>query len=393
MDRLPAAHQPTPPRTLEARYRDTRRVTLVGAVLNVLLSVAKVVFGVIGQSQALIADGVHSLSDLVSDIMVLVAAKHGSREASDHYPYGHARIETAATLGIGALLMLVAGWLLVDAVTRLFEVERLLHPGWLALVVAAVSVVSKEALYHYTMVVARRYRSNMLRANAWHHRSDAASSVIVIVGVAGSMAGLFYLDAVAAALVALMVAKVGWDLAWHSLRELVDAGLGVDRVEAIRRRILAVDGVHELHMLRTRRMGPDALVDVHILVDPKCSVSEGHQISATVRSELMRTFEDIADVMVHIDPEDDELQPVNTDLPLRDELLEKLRRDWAHIEEAVTIRKATLHYLEGKVQVDLLFPLAVLGDGGEQAHRELNRRFQAVAERHEEIGAINLYYQ
>lgn len=376
----------------DARYRDSRRVTLVGALINLLLAAAKIVFGIIGQSQALVADGVHSLSDLISDMMVWFAAKHGSRDADESHPYGHARIETAVTVGLGALLMLVAAGILIDAVTRLFEVERLLHPGYLALSVALVSVFSKEALYHYTVAVARRHRSNLLRANAWHHRSDAVSSIVVVIGVVGAMAGLFYLDALAAAVVALMVAKVGWDLAWQSLKELVDTALDAERVEQIRARILAVDGVKHLHMLRTRRMGPDALVDVHILVHPRCSVSEGHQISETVRAELIRGFEEVTDVMVHIDPEDDEVYPVNAGLPLREALLERLREQWREIPEARLIEKATLHYLEGRVHVDLLLPLSVLRDEGAADHRRLTARFQEVADKNTEVARIDLYY-
>lgn len=380
------------PSLQEARYRDSRRVTVVGAAVNLVLAAAKIAFGIVGQSQALVADGVHSLSDLVSDVMVWWAAKHGSRHADESHPYGHARIETAVTVGLGVLLILVAAGILIDAVTRLFEVDRLLHPGYLALVVAAVSVLAKEVLYHYTLAVARRHRSNMLRANAWHHRSDAVSSIIVVVGVAGAMAGLYYLDALAAAAVALMIAKIGWDLAWQSLKELVDTALDAERVAEIRERILAVDGVKQLHMLRTRRMGPDALVDVHILVHPKCSVSEGHQISETVRAELIRAFDEVTDVMVHIDPEDDEAHPVNADLPLREELLERLRVQWRDIPEAQAIEKATLHYLKGRVQVDLLLPLSVLrGEVGEE-HRRLTRLFQDVAGRNKEVARIDLYY-
>lgn len=384
-DRKPASLQ-------EARYRDARRVTLVGAVVNLVLAAAKIVFGVIGQSQALVADGVHSLSDLVSDAMVWLAARHGSRDADESHPYGHARIETAATVGLGIVLILVAGGILFDAVTRLFEVERLLHPGYLAIVVAALSVISKEALYHYTVAAARRHRSNLLRANAWHHRSDAVSSIIVVVGVAGAMAGLDYLDALAAAAVALMIAKIGWDLGWQSVKELVDTALDAERVAEIHQRILSVDGVEELHMLRTRHMGPDALVDVHILVPPHCSVSEGHQIAEAVRAELIREFDEVRDVMVHIDPEDDEAYPVNADLPLREELLSRLRKQWQDIPEAKAIQKATLHYLKGRVQVDLLLPLSVLDGDGAAAHRRLSRRFQEVAARNEEVARIELYY-
>ena len=177
---------------VESDYQEKRRVTLVGAVINLFLAISKVLVGVIGSSQALIADGLHSLSDLASDLMVLVAAKYGSHEADVDHPYGHARFETAATMGLGLMLLIVAGGITLDAIGRLFSPEFLMQPGPLALSAAVFSILSKEALYHYTMQVARRVSSNLLRANAWHHRSDAISSIVVLVGIAGTMAGLPY---------------------------------------------------------------------------------------------------------------------------------------------------------------------------------------------------------
>ena len=288
------AHTPHPHETLDpgaefepgdARYRVARRVTVIGAIINLALSVVKIAVGLVGQSHALVADGIHSLSDLASDILVVWASKHGSREADEDHPYGHGRIETVATVALGSLLIAVAGGILWDAGQRMLAPATLLHPGVLALVVAAVSVLSKEALYQYTMVVARRLRSSLLQANAWHHRSDAVSSVVVLVGVGGAMAGFSYLDAVAAGIVALMVGKMGWDLAANAVYELIDTALDTERVAVIRKVIFSVNGVKDIHLLRTRRHGADALVDVHIiLADPYISVSEGHQISETVRA-------------------------------------------------------------------------------------------------------------
>lgn len=372
------------------RYAAARRVTLVGAVVNLLLATAKVFFGVIGHSQSLIADGIHSLSDLVSDGMVLVAAKHGSRDADESHPYGHGRIETVVTVALGVLLFLAAGGIMVDAVVRLFRPERLLHPGILALSVAAISVFPKEALYHYTQRVAKRLRSNLLRANAWHHRSDAISSVVVMIGVGGTMAGLPYLDAIAAVGVALMIAKVGWDLAWHSLRELVDTALDADRVQAIRRSILSVDGVRALHSLRTRRMGQDALADVHILVDPKLSVSEGHHVSETVRSRLINEIEEIQDVLVHIDPEDDEETAPSIDLPARHEVIARLKEHWRHLPAVDQIERITLHYLDGALAVEVILPLSVTRDLEDA--QELSRALAAPVRQLPEVESVRVLY-
>lgn len=346
----------------DARYQASRRVTVVGAMVNVVLSVVKVVFGLQGHSQALVADGIHSLSDLVSDAMVLVAVRHGSRDADEDHPYGHGRIETVITVALGVFLILVGAGIMYDAGYRLFAPRDLLRPDVLTLVIAALSIVSKEALYHYTARAARRFRSNVLRANAWHHRSDAISSVVVAVGIAGTLAGLPYLDAIAAIVVAAMIAKIGWGLMWQSVRELIDTGLERERVVAVEHAIQSVPGVKALHMLRSRRMGSDALVDVHILVEPTLSVSEGHQISETVRARLIRQFEEITDVLVHIDPEDDATVSPSQHLPQRDEMLVRLRREWRGLDEARRLRRVTLHYLGGKVNVELVLPLAVVTD-------------------------------
>ena len=372
------------------RVREIYRVTLVGGAIDLALGVAKIVFGVTAHSQALIADGVHSLSDLATDVLVLYAAKHGSREADEEHPYGHGRFETLATVGLGVALIATAIGISVDATRRLFNPELLLTPGVWALVIAALSIVLKEAIYHYTMRAARRYRSNMLRANAWHSRTDALSSVIVVVGITGTMAGLSYLDAIAAIGVALMIAKIGWEFGWQSVRELVDTALDPDRVDAIRQTIEAVDGVEALHSLRSRRMGGDALVDVHIQVDPTLSLSEGHQISETVRAQLIDDIEEVSDVMVHIDPEDDEMATSTGALPLREVVQKRLDHYFRDIEAAQHIEKVTLHYLDGHIRVELLLPLAVLPN--KAAVMALRRRFNEAVASDSQISTVELRF-
>ncbi len=378
--------------TSSQRYKDTIRVTLIGSVVDLLLGVSKIFVGFAAQSQALIADGVHSLSDLVTDVAVLYAAKHSHQEADEDHPYGHGRIETVVTVGLGIALIGVAVGIMIDATHRLFEPNTLMTPGVLALVIAIISVFSKEAIYQYTMVVARRYRSNMLKANAWHSRSDAISSIIVVIGIIGSMAGLSYLDAIAAIGVGIMIAKIGWDLAWHSLKELIDTGLETDRVKEIEKSILNVDGVTTLHILRTRQIGADALVDVHIQVEPHISVSEGHYISEAVRAKLIKEIEEVIDVMVHIDPEDDEIAPQNTKLPLRYEILKKINLAWADVEEAKKVENITLHYLQGKIQIELLLPLAILHNDQADADKTVEQRFKQALADVGEISEISVHY-
>ncbi|MCP4283147.1 MAG: cation transporter [Gammaproteobacteria bacterium] len=346
----------------EHRLRETKRVTLVGALVNLLLSIVKIAFGLIAQSQALLADGIHSLSDLLSDALVWFAAAHAAQGPDSDHPYGHGRFETLGTLGLGLLLILVAVGIIWDASSRLFSPERLLIPGGLALAVALVSVIAKEWLYHFTVRVARRVKSDMLRANAWHHRTDAVSSVVVIVGVAGTMAGLPYLDAIATIGVGLMIAHVGWELGWPAMQELADAGLEEERLEQVRSTILSVNGVEAIHMLRTRSSGGQASADVHVLVNPKLSVSEGHMISQMVMDTLTDNIEEMSDVTVHIDPEDDEIAAPSKGLPLRDAAESILLESWREVTGIELRERMLLHYLNGKIDIEVYFPL--------QAYRE-----------------------
>ncbi|MBI5461977.1 MAG: cation transporter [Gammaproteobacteria bacterium] len=373
------------------RYSEIRRVTLIGAWINALLATLKLVFGYLAHSQALIADGLHSLSDLASDFLLLFAAKHATRDADEDHPYGHGRIETVFGIVQGAILGAFALGIAYDAGKRLFNPERLLQPEVIALVVAAISVVAKEALYRYTIRAARRLRSNLLRGNAWDHRSDAISSVIVVVGVTGTLAGLPYLDALAAVGVALMIIKISGELIWQSVRELIDTALDAEQVERIRGQIQRVGGVQRVHMLRTRKSGGDALVDVHIQVDPTLSVSEGHRIGEKVRGELIAEIEEVADVTVHIDPEDDETCSPCDHLPLREDVLASLRVHWAEFPAAEAIEGITLHYLDGKIHLELVLPLEWAPDRAAAA--ALAHEFQRRAGTVTAIGDVKLRYR
>ncbi|MFV1983425.1 MAG: cation diffusion facilitator family transporter [Thiohalomonadales bacterium] len=387
-------HFPEKPENNQAdsRYRETVKVTLIGSVIDLVLGVVKIMVGISANSQALIADGVHSLSDLMTDGLVLYAAKHASRAADAEHPYGHARIETVATVILGVALIAVAIGISADAIQRLFEPESLLIPGKWTLIVAVISIVSKEAIYHYTMFVAKKLRSNMLRANAWHSRSDAISSVIVVIGIVGSMLGLTYLDAVAAVGVALMVAKIGWDLVWHSMRELMDTGLESERITEIKEIIKSIDGVRTLHMLRSRLMGADALIDVHIQVPDDLSVSEAHYISETVSRRLITEIEEIREVMVHIDPEDDEVTQISTALPDRTAVMKKMESCWAEISAYRSVKRTVLHYLNGELIIDVYLPLSILQDLGDNAGHNLTIEFNQAVESEEYIRVVRLYY-
>jgi len=340
------------------RYKETRRVTLIGSALDLALGVLKIVVGKFSFSQSLVADGVHSLSDLATDVLVIWAAKEASREPDADHPYGHQRIETVATVALGLLLITVAvaiGW---DAANGLIIGQPIRIPTFWALVVAAVSVVSKEAIYRYTMRVADRIGSDLLRSNAWHSRSDAFSSVVVIIGVGGSMIGVYWLDSVAAVIVALMIIHIAAGMIWQSARELIDTGVDAEQLAAISEAARNIEGVTDIHDLRTRRMGSDVLVDGHVLVDSNISVSEGHRIGDAVYHKLATKFENITDITIHVDPEDDAAYQRSSHLPLRSEITKRLRAYWRGIDGADDIERIVLHYIDGRIQVEAWLPMS-----------------------------------
>ncbi len=337
----------TPPNT---RYKKAKFVTLLGAAINALLGISKLLGGFFFYSSALIADGFHSLSDLFTDGMVLVASKYGSLEADDSHPYGHQRIETAATYVLALLLVLTGVAIAWDAIGHLRH-HDLEHPKIWALPLAALSIIANEMLFWYTRSVGRSIQSKLIIANAWHHRSDAASSLIVLAGILGSLLGYPILDSIAAFLVGVLIIKMGFNYGWRSIKELIDTGVDATLRTQIEDIIKQTNGVTKVHQLRTRLMGNDIFVDVHVQVNPMISVSEGHFIAQNVHIKLMNTLPDIKDVTVHIDPEDDEVTSPCLHLPNRATIETQLFIHWQNMPE---IKACVLHYLDGKLMLDLI---------------------------------------
>ena len=337
------------------RFAAAQKSTWVSIVINLLLTFFQVVGGFLSHSQALMADGLHSLSDLLSDVLVLYANRHGNRHADADHPYGHARMETAATLILGAFLAVLGVVLLVAATMRLQQPQALMSASPLALAIAVFALFAKEGMFRYMLAVAKRVRSQMLVANAWHARSDAASSLVVIVGVAGNLLGFTFLDLVAAAVVGVMIAHMGGKLAFAAMAELIDTGLDMEQVEAIRQTLLNTHGVRGLHELRTRKMADNALVDAHIIVDPKISVSEGHYIAEAARNAVLDKHH-VLDVMVHIDPEDDMQAKPNAHLPSRPGLLAHLAERLG--DSSLPDNRIVFHYLDGKVDAEIFLTRA-----------------------------------
>ncbi|QBR83594.1 cation transporter [Legionella israelensis] len=334
------------------RYQQVKKITLISVIVNFLLGLSKLVGGFLFNSHALVADGIHSFSDLLTDGMVLFASKYGSLDADKNHPYGHQRIETAATVFLAILLILAGAGISWDAMDYILN-ANFDQPDWLSLPVIIGSILANELLFHYTHFIGRRIQSDLLIANAWHHRSDAASSLIVLAGVIGSLAGFFYFDGIAAIIVGLFIIKMGWNYGWSSIKELVDTAVDPDTLVQIKHIINEVNGVDKIHQLRSRLMGGDIFIDVHILVAPRISVSEGHYIAQHVHQNLMNYIPRVKDVTVHVDPEDDEIVCPSMHLPNRSELKKQFLTELSDVYPELIFW--TLHYQDGKIIIDLVF--------------------------------------
>ncbi len=299
----PAPRDPDDLPGASAIERMLRNVTLIGLAANLVLSLLKFVIGLRFRSQACVADGVHSLSDCVTDIAVLVGVSYWMAPADECHPHGHRRIEALIALFIGTSLAVVTVILAGSAIERM-DRGHSMPPGWPALVIALISLVCKEVLYQWTARVGTRLHSPALVANAWHHRSDALSSIPVAVSVIVSRCWpeAYFADHIAAVLVSAMLLKVAWDISWPRLLELADAGADQEARDGILRIAVEQPGVESVHQLRTRRTGPGYAVDLHVLVRPDMCVREGHEVCGKVRRELLATRSDVIDVLVHLEP-------------------------------------------------------------------------------------------
>jgi cation diffusion facilitator family transporter len=283
--------------------KEGRTVTLVGALVNGVLIVIKFGAGILGQSQALIADAVHSLSDLVTDLIVFVGLRMGRKAPDEKHHFGHARIETLASSLVGVALIATAIFIGIKSSLDIY-LHTESHPTKLALIGALFSILLKEWLYHYTMRVGRRAKSRLIVANAWHHRSDSLSSVAVVLGVGGSLVHPSWhaLDSYAALLVSFFIMKVGLETLWESLREFTDTAPPPEVMETIRTCAMKVPGVLDMHDLRVRTSGGLYQMETHIVVDGQLSVFEGHQIAKAVEQCLVEEVTDVERVIVHLDP-------------------------------------------------------------------------------------------
>ena len=287
--------------TPEQRKRAADKSTWVSVAVNTVMSITQILVGISAKSQGLIADGIHSLSDLIGDFVVLFASHHGQKDADPEHPYGHQRFETAASVFLGALLVSVALGMLWASFEKLKDPDSIqtVHASALWVVVAA--LILKELLFRYMLRVAKQVKSSMLVANAWHARSDAASSLVVAIGIIGNLLGYPILDPIAALFVGLMIGKMGWKFGSSAFHDLMDRSADEQEVVAITATLMQTPGVLGVHDVRTRKMGDMILVDAHIEVDAHLTVEVGHDIGLAARQAVMQRHR-VLNLMTHIDP-------------------------------------------------------------------------------------------
>ena len=283
------------------RAAATVRSTWVSIAVNVGLSCLQIVMGAVSGSQGLIADGVHSFSDLVADFVVLLASRHSGKGADQDHPYGHQRFETGASLALGLLLLLVGAGMLWAAFGKLENPSAVRIVHTVAIWVVAATLIAKELLFRYMLAIGKRLKSSLLVANAWHARSDAVSSLVVGVGVIGNLSGYALLDPIAALIVGLFVTRMGWRFSWNSLQDLMDRAVDDGEVAAIRSTLLETPGVRGVHDLRTRKMGDMILVDVHLEIEASLTVQAGHDIALSAGQRVMQRHR-VLNIMTHVDP-------------------------------------------------------------------------------------------
>ncbi|EAR09428.1 cation diffusion facilitator family transporter [Reinekea blandensis] len=333
----------------QTRYRIINRVNWLCTLVDTLLTILKLGVGFAIRSPGLIADGFHSLSDLATDILALLLGNVASQGPDQDHPYGHARYETVGTAVLGTVLILVAGGIAIESIQALLS-GHFPVPHWTAVIAVLISIASKEALFQYTHRKAKETNSALLEANAWHSRSDSLSSIVVLVGLIAGFAGWPWVEYIAAIGVALLIAKMGAELAWNALQDLIDRGASEEQTNAYMNTLNDIQDIIDVHNMRSRLMANDVFLDAHIQLAPRISVSEAHQINDYAVSQLKKTHSEVKDVTLHIDFEADQHQQKTQLMPKRHELRQQL--DTASIPAP---ERMDLHYHQDQVFVCLIY--------------------------------------
>ncbi len=342
------------------------RAILIGAVANLFLSVVKIVGGIFGTSAAMIADGIHSLSDLLTDAVVLLSHRIGQIPPDDNHPYGHGRIENIGATLVGTVIIIAGFGLAYDSGVTAFG-DTHPTPHLFAAIAAVISILTNEGLFRYTRMVGEEAHSPSLIANAWHHRSDAISSIAALTGIVGGLLGYPIMDPIAAIVVSFMIVKVGYDIVRSGFKDLMDTGMSEQKAAQIEARINQVPGVIRCHDLRSRKVGGKFLLDVHIMVPKESTVTEGHHAAESVRRSLVRDIENIEDVMVHVDAEDDEdFEPIYW--ASREDLVNVANPVIDSVEGIESPAQIRAHFHQGKTQLEVFVRLTGNPDSARERH-------------------------
>lgn len=347
------------------RYRIISRVNWICTAVDTLLTLLKLSIGIIARSPALIADGLHSLSDLATDVLALILGKLARHGPDNDHPYGHARYETVGTAVLGTILMVVALGIGLESIEGMLS-GHTPTPHWIALIAVVISIFSKEALFHYTLKKAKLTNSNLLEANAWHSRSDSLSSVVVLVGLLASYAGWPWVEYIAALGVAGLIGKMGAELAWDAVQDLIDRGVSDEKTAEYKNTLGQIQDIVGVHHLRSRLMGNDVFLDAHIQVEPEISVSEAHQINDFATAQLKEAHSEVMDVTLHIDFEADHRNQKTMLSPKRFEVEQMLQN--ADLQMPVRL---DLHYQHNQVNVDLVYADAAAAEKAKTQCTEL----------------------
>ena len=331
------------------------RAIVVGIIANILLSLFKFAGGILGNSVALVADAIHSLSDLVTDVIVLLTHRIGKIPQDEDHPYGHGRAETIGATIIGLLIIATGIGVIHETWEAMGEAPGK-APGLLAATAALFSILINEGLFHYTRRVGEATQSPSLIANAWHHRSDAISSIAALIGIVGASQGFPFMDPLAGAVVGILIVKVGIDITREGTRDLMDTALSDEHTEKIHSILKEIPEILHFHDLRTRVIGGEFLIDVHILVDSEMTVTEGHRVAEIARRNLIKAFDNIQDVLVHVDGEHDAevegIYPVT-----RKELMDIARPLISELKGNISQPEIRVHHIKGKNIVDVFLKI------------------------------------
>jgi cation diffusion facilitator family transporter len=354
----------------------------VGAVANLFLSLIKFIGGIFGNSIALVADAFHSLSDLITDIVVYFSHGFGQLPPDQDHPYGHGRAETIGTTVVGLLIVFTGLGVAYESWETISDPIKK-TPGWIAASTACLSIFINEGLYHYTLKIGKASKSPSLIANAWHHRTDAISSIAAFIGILGAWNGIAIMDPLAGGLVGLMVCKVGYDFSRDGFRDLMDTALSEEHTKKIFSILNEIPEVIHFHDLRSRTIGGEILIDVHILVDPEMTVTEGHGVAEVVRRNVIKAFDNVQDVLVHVDGEHD--AEVESLYPLtRNELIEITKPIFENIQGINSNPEIRTHHIKGRILLDVFLQME-----GHQEMEGVQKRINEVKSQLEAIPKID----